>query len=55
MSKPTEDNNNNVLKELAFKYYNTLESIVQDIASKCLSGDDFRFEFKSGTMLIIIK
>ena len=50
LSKP-----NFVLKDLALKYYDTLEPIVNDLASKCTGGEECRLSFGSGTVTIKLK
>jgi hypothetical protein len=53
MSKPA--GSNYALKDLALKYYDTLESIVNDLASKCTGGEEFRLRFGNGTITIILR
>ena len=48
-------NSNFVLKDLALKYYDTLEPIVNDLASKCTGGEECRLSFDSGTVIIKLK
>lgn len=43
------------LKDLALKYYDTLEPIVNDLASKCTGGEKVRLSFNSGTVIIELK
>lgn len=53
MSKPA--GSSYVLKDLALKYYDDLEAIVNDLASKCIGGEECRLSFSSGTITIKIK
>ena len=53
MSKPA--GSSYVLKDLALKYYDTLEPIVNDLASKCIGGEECKLSFSSGTITIKIK
>ena len=53
MSKPT--GSSYVLKDLALKYYDTLEPIVNDLASKCTGGEECKLSFGSGTVIIKLK
>ena len=53
MNKPA--GSNYVLKELALKYYDTLEPIVNDLASKCTGGEECRLSFPSGTITIKLR
>jgi hypothetical protein len=46
---------NFVLKDLALKYYDILEPIVNDLASKCTGGEECRLSFPSGTITIKLK
>ena len=48
-------NNSFVLKDLALKYYDTLEPIIDDLASKCTGGEECRLAFSNGTITIKIK
>jgi len=48
-------NNNFVLKDLALKYYDTLEPIIKDLASKCTGGEECKLSFDSGTVIIKLK
>ena len=50
LSKP-----NFVLKDLALKYYDDLEAIVNDLASKCTGGEECKLSFSSGTIIIKLK
>ena len=43
------------LKDLALKYYDTLEPIVNDLASKSTGGEECRLSFGSGTIIIKLK
>lgn len=53
MNKPA--GSNYVLKNLALKYYDTLESVVDDLASKCTGGEECRLSFNNGTIIIKLK
>ena len=53
MKKPT--GSSYVLKDLALKYYDTLEPIVNDLASKCTGGEECRLSFPSGTITIKLR
>lgn len=53
MSKPTEDSHFPI--DEFSKYYSALEPIVNDIASKYLKGETLKFEYNSGTVIIIKK
>ena len=44
-----------VLKDLALKYYDDLESIVNDLASKCSGGEECKLSSGSGTITIKLK
>ena len=44
-----------VLKDFALKYYDTFESIVNDLASKCTGGEECRLSFSNGTITIKLK
>lgn len=44
-----------VLKDLALKYYDTLEAIVSDLASKCNGGEETAMMFSSGKIIIKLK
>ena len=44
-----------VLKDLALKYYDDLEAIVNDLASKCTGGEDARLSFPNGRIIIQLK
>lgn len=48
-------NNSFVLKDLALKYYDDLEAIVNDLASKCTGGEECRMAFSSGIVIIKLK
>lgn len=48
-------NSSFVLKDLALKYYDTLEPIVNDLASKCTGGEVCRLSFSGGTITIKLK
>lgn len=43
------------LRELALKYYDTLEPIVNDLAQKCLSGEETSLSFPMGKVIIKLK
>lgn len=43
------------LKDLAFKYYDDLEAIVNDLALKCTGGEEHRLSFPNGTIIIKLK
>ena len=53
MSKST--GSSYVLKDLAIKHYDTLESVVNDLASKCSGGEECRLSFPSGTITIKLR
>ena len=44
-----------VLKDLALKYYDDLEAIVNDLASKCTGGEETKLSFPNGTVTIKLK
>jgi hypothetical protein len=44
-----------VLKDLALKYYDTLEPIVNDLASKCSGGEECKLSFSNGAVIIKLK
>lgn len=44
-----------VLKDLALKYYDTLEPIINDLASKCTGGEECKLSFGSGIVTIKLK
>ena len=44
-----------VLKDLALKYYATLEPIVNDLASKCIGGEECTLSFPLGRITIQLK
>jgi len=46
---------NYFLKDLALKYYDTLEPIVNDLASKCTGGEECKLSFDSGIVIIKLK
>ncbi len=48
-------NNSFVLKDLALKYYDDLEAIVNDLASKCTGGEECRLGFSNGTVTIKLR
>lgn len=43
------------LKDLALKYYDVLEPIVNDLATKCTGGEECKLSFSSGTVIIKLK
>ena len=53
MSKPT--GSNYALKDLALKYYDVLEPIVNDLASKCTGGEECRLSFSNGIIIIKLR
>ena len=53
--KREPNNNSFVLKDLALKYYDTLEPIVNDLASKCTGGDECRLSFSNGIITIKLR
>ncbi len=53
MSKSTEDSYFPI--DEFSKYFSTLEPIVNGIASLLIPGETLKFEYNSGTVLIIIK
>ena len=55
MPRRESGNNSFVLKDLALKYYDTLEPIINDLASKCTGGEECTLSFSSGTMTIKLK
>lgn len=44
-----------VLKDLALKYYDELEAIVNDLASKCTGGEEASLAFSAGKIIIKLK
>lgn len=40
------------LKDLALKYYDNLEPIVNDLASKCTGGEEVSLVFPAGKVII---
>ena len=48
-------NNSFVLKDLALKYYDDLEPIVNDLASKCTGGEECKLTFTMGSVTIKLK
>ena len=44
-----------VLKDLALKHYDTLESVVNDLALKCTGGEECKLSFSNGTVIIKLK
>lgn len=55
MPRREPSNNSFVLKDLALKYYDTLEPIVNDLASKCTGGEECALSFSSGTIIIKLR
>lgn len=55
MPRREPSNNSFVLKDLALKYYDTLEPIIDDLASKCTGGEECKLSFNSGTVIIKLK
>ena len=53
MSKPI--GSSYVLKDLALKYYDDLEAIVNDLASKCTGDEECKLSFDSGIVIIKLK
>lgn len=47
--------NNGLLSEIVNRHYDTLESIVNDLASRCLGGDEVKINFHSGSVTIKLK
>ena len=43
------------LKDLALKYYDVLEPIVNDLASKCTGGEEVSLVFLAGKITIKLK
>ena len=48
-------NNSFILKDMALKYYDTLEPIINDLASKCTGGEECTLSFSSGTIIIKLR
>lgn len=46
---------NYVLKDLALKYYDVLEPIVNDLATKCTGGEEASLVFSAGKITIKLK
>jgi hypothetical protein len=46
---------NYALKDLALKYYDTLEPIVNDLASKCIGGEETSLVFAMGKITIKLR
>lgn len=44
-----------VLKDLALKYYDELEPIVNNLASKCTGGEEASLVFPAGKIIIKLK
>ena len=53
MNKPI--GSNYVLKDLALKYYDTLEPIINDLAFKCIGGEECKLSFPNGTITIKLR
>ena len=43
------------LKDLALKYYDDLEAIVNDLSTKCAGGEEASFVFPSGKITIKLR
>ena len=54
-SRKEPSNSSFVLKDLALKYYDDLEAIVNDLASKCTGGEECKLSFDSGIVIIKLK
>lgn len=48
-------NINYPLKDLAFKYYDILEPIINDLAQKCTGGEEVSLVFPCGKVTIKLK
>ena len=46
---------NYVLKDLALKYYDELEMIVNDLSLKCAGGEEATLSFTSGSVTIKLR
>ena len=46
---------NYVLKDLALKYYDTLEPIINDLAQKCTGGEEVSLTFPCGKVIIKLR
>ena len=46
---------NYMLKDLALKYYEQLEPIVDDLSVKCTGGEETRLVFPNGTITIKLR
>lgn len=44
-----------VLKDLALKYYDDLEPVVNDLASKCTGGEETSLVFPAGKIIIKLR
>ena len=53
--KREPSNINYPLKDLALKYYDDLESIVNDLATKCAGGEEASLVFPSGKITIKLR
>lgn len=47
--------NNLVLEEVVNKYYKDLESMVNNLATKCTGGEETKVVFLNGTVTIKLK
>lgn len=43
------------LKELSLKYYDTFESIMDDLAQKCAGGEEYSLNFSGGKITIKLR
>ncbi len=55
ISKRESNRSSFALKDLALKYYDTLEPIVKDLASKCSGGEETSLVFPMGKIIIKLK
>ncbi len=53
--KREPSNINYPLKDLALKYYDTLEPIINDLAQKCTGGEETSLVFPTGKVTIKLK
>lgn len=44
-----------VLNEIADKYYTQLEAMVNDLANKCIGGEETKIVFNNGTVTFKLK
>ena len=44
-----------LLREIADKYYDGLEAMVNDLARKCVGGEEVRVNFPVGKVIIVLK